>query len=188
MPDTRHQLCLSPQAPKEALLPTGEPHLAPRPPAEVWRYPGHPSQGTMGHRWPGAPSVPRATAASLPVVRGNPADRGSEAQRERPPLWNPTAHSPATAQRSPRCPQPPEGPRLPSPSGRQGADAALPPGPDSGPQAADREAPLLPRLRWKQTPVQATDRARSGFPSPRGPSGEGGCFGLSGGQTRKRAM
>ena len=92
----------------------------------------------------------------------------TEAQRERPPLWNPTAYSPATAQQSPRCPQPPEGPRLPPPSGRQGADTALLPGPDSGPRLPTGRHPLLPRLCWTQTPVQATDRAKAGFPFPQG--------------------
>lgn len=102
--------------------------------------------------------------------------RLTEAQRERPPLWNPTAHSPATAQRSPRRPQPPEGPRLPSPSGRQGADAALPPGPDSGPQAADREAPPPSSSPLEADPSPGHRPSKGGIPVPSGgPVGRAGA-------------
>lgn len=54
----------------------------------------------------------------------------------------------------------------PSPSGRQGADAALPPGPDSGPQAANRATLLLPSP-LEADPVQA-GAGGAGFPSPSG--------------------
>lgn len=101
----------------------------------------------------------------------------TEAQRERPPLWNPAAHSPATAQRSPRCPQPPEGPRLPPPSGRQGADTALPPGPDSGPQAADREAPPPSSSPLDADPCPGHRPSKGGIPIPSG--GPVGTMGAS---------
>ena len=89
-------------------------------------------------------------------------------------------------------PPAPEGPRPPPPSGRQGRHTALPPSPDSGPQAAlgDRRggAPFFltsPGRRPQSRPQ--TKQGQESRPLG-GPSGEDRCFDLTGGQTRRCAV
>lgn len=108
-----------------------------------------------------------------------------QAQRERPPLWDPTAHSPVTAQRShdaPACPLP-----LGDKARTQPCLPVL-----TRPQAAlgDRRggAPFFltsPGRRPQSRPQ--TKQGQDSRPLG-GPSGEDGCFDLTGGQTRKCAM
>lgn len=121
----------------------------------------------MGHRRPGAPGVPRATAASLPVVRGNPADRGSEGEASAM-----ESHSPQPSDCTAESTMPP----APSPSGRQGADAALPPGPDSGPQAANPEPPPPSSSPLEADPSPGHRPSKGGIPIPLGgPVGRAGA-------------